>query len=437
MRELAVDSRQDTCRVITACRSCGGRSLAEILSLGELHVSNFVDDPAAFASLPYPLDLVLCDVSSGGCGLLQLRHTVPPKLMYRNYWYRSGMNRTMSQHLAGISSAAWALRPLKAGDIVLDIGANDGTLLRSYQTSGLVRVGFEPAENLVAHAAAGTDRIFNDFFSHAPFAAAFPGRRAKVITAIAMFYDLDDPNAFVRDVARTLDADGVAVIEMHYLPAMLAQNSFDAICHEHLEYYALTPLERLLERHGLEVFDVEENVINGGSFRAYIRHAGSATGAGLAGSDERLRAMRAQESKLGLGTPVPYEAFAARVRAVRDRLSAFVRAETAAGKRVYVYGASTKGNTILQFCGLDRTLIAAAAERNPDKWGKHTVATNIPIVSETEARAARPDYFLVLPWHFLPEFREREAAFLAGGGKFLVPLPEPRLIGADGEQYLA
>ncbi len=426
-----------THRVITACRACGRPELLDILSLGELYVSNFVDADEAPDHRPYPLELVLCDPSRGGCGLLQLRHTVSPELMYRNYWYRSGMNQTMTDELGDIARSCEAARPLAAGDIVVDIGANDGTLLRAYRNPGLVRVGFEPAKNLLAYAQAGTTKIFSDFFSWKLFTEAFGAKRAKVITAIAMFYDLDDPNAFVADIRRTLDPEGLFVIEMHYLPATLAKNAFDAICHEHLEYYSLFSLSNLLRRHDLEIFDAELNDINGGSFRVYVRHRGSPVGIGRPGAAERLHGLVRSERELGLESRAVYEDFTKRVHAFRERLVSFIRSETAQGKKVYVYGASTKGNTLLQFFDLDHRLITAAAERNPAKWGKKTIATAIPIISEAEARAARPDYFLALPWHFLPEFVTREEEFLKAGGKFLVPLPEPKIIGHGSEVRLA
>lgn len=403
--------------------------LHPILSLGRLFVSDFVDDAAAVQKAERaPLDLVLCDVSSGGCGLLQLKHTVSPKAMYRNYWYRSGVNRTMTEELTRIAHAAEAVARLGPRSIVVDIGCNDGTLLRAYQTRGLRRVGFEPAKNLAPYAAKRTSKIFNAFFAAAPFMRVFGAERAKVITAIAMFYDLDDPDRFVADAARVLHPEGVFIIQMSYLPLMLLQNAFDNICHEHIEYYALAPLEHLLTRHGLEVFDVDLNDVNGGSFRTYIRHIGSAAGGGRRGAAERLERLRLAERRLRLHTPAPYRAFAKRVEALRIRTAGFVKKAAAAGKKVYVYGASTKGNTLLQYYGLDSSVIPAAAERNPAKWGKKTIGTHIPIVSEEQARAERPDYFLVLPWHFLPEFLDREKEFRAAGGKFIVPLPKFRVI---------
>ncbi len=412
-----------------SCRICGQRNLIPILSLGELYVSDFVADKTPDDAEKPPLDLVLCNIKDGGCGLLQLRHTVSHEAMYRNYWYRSGMNKTMTDELNSIASKAEELVKLRAGDYVIDIGANDGTLLRGYRTPGIHKIGYEPAWNLGKYNSVGTTKVFNDFFGHEPWEKEFGSKKAKVITAIAMFYDLEHPNKFVGDIAKCLDSEGVFIIQMSYLPLMLSQNAFDNVCHEHVKYYSLLSLENLLTRQGLEVFDVETNDVNGGSFRIYIQHKGKGKTIKVsAGAAERIATMRAEEKQLGLGDKKVYTAFVERVESIKKQLCDFIKTETAQGKKVYVYGASTKGNTLLQYFGLDCTLITAAAERNPDKWGKKTVGTHIPIISEEQARADKPDYFLVLPWHFIKEFRQREKAYFENGGKFIVPLPEFQII---------
>jgi len=414
-------------RVIGQCRSCGNKRLVPILSLGTMYVSNFVDAPGE-KLVKAPLDLVLCN-GKNSCSLLQLRHTVALGLMYRNYWYKSGMNKTMVDALADIANKAEQLVELEEEEVVLDIGCNDGTLLRSYGKKGIKLAGFEPAVNLLPYAEKGTTKIINDFFSSKEFKRHFRNQKAKIVTSIAMFYDLDEPNKFVADIVECLDGAGVWVIQMSYLPSMLEQNAFDNICSEHLEYYSLASLERLLERHGLEVFDVELNDVNGGSFRAYVKHASSNAVKPFDGAGNRVKGLRESEKRLGLQEKKTYQRFAGRVNKIKKSVVDFIRKETLKGKKVYVYGASTKGNTLLQYFGLDYRLIKAAAERNPGKWGKKTVGTMIPIISEEQARAEKPDYFLVLPWHFLEEFREREKAFFQSGGKFIVPLPEFRVTG--------
>jgi len=389
--------------------------LTDVLNLGELHLSAFVDPGQDTPK--YPLDLVLCD----DCSLVQLRHTVPADEMYRNYWYRSGTNHSMTQELRDIARAA-TLALGKDKFVALDIGCNDGTLLRAYDVARVTTIGFEPAKNLQQYAKKGVDCVVSNFFNAQDFHVVSP-TRADIVTSIAMFYDLDDPNAFVEDVSDVMADDGVWVIQMADLKSMLDRTMWDNICHEHLEYYSLIALENLLDEHGFYVEDVQQNDVNGGSLRVFVRkdaHDGA--------SSERVLAMRDAELEDGLDTAKPYTAFAERVESRTRELVDFVKTEAAAGKKIYAYGASTKGNTLLQYAGLDHTSIVAAVERNPDKWGKLTVGTHIPIISEEQARAERPDYFLVLPWHFKDEFIDRESKFLESGGAFIFPLPEFRVI---------
>ena len=413
----------------TTCRACDG-SLEPVLSLGEHYVSDF-PAPEVGDGTKAPLDLVLCTA----CKLLQLRHTVPPDTLYRNYWYRSGTNSTMREALADITHQAERLVRLRAGEVVLDIGCNDGTLLGSYRTQGIVRVGFDPAQNLTEYARQVADTVVPTFFDAGAFSevTSLRGRRPRVVTSIAMFYDLESPNRFVADVRAVMDPEGLWIVQMSSLALMLKQNAFDNICHEHLEYYSLGSMETLLERHGMRVVDVEENSVNGGSFRLYIRNAdadpkgfGDETYRGL--SSDRVDLLRDKERELGLDSNETYQEFAFRVSRIRRDVVEFVRQQATAGKRVFVYGASTKGNTLLQYFGLDREVIGAAAERNPAKWGRETVGTRIPIISEEEARAQSPDFFLVLPWHFIVEFERREKDYFYGGGRFIVPMPRFSLL---------
>jgi SAM-dependent methyltransferase len=384
--------------------------------------------PGESSAQKAPLELALCR----RCRLVQLRHTVDPNDLYRNYWYKSGTNQTMRVALADIANKAETLIHLQEAELVLDIGCNDGTLLAAYRTGGIVRLGIDPSD-VAENARKVADKLVVDFFSQESFRSVAGDARAKIITSIAMFYDLPDPNRFVADVKECLDKDGLWIIQMSYLPLMLQTNEFGNVCHEHLEYYSLQSLEYLLNLHEFEIVDAELNDINGGSLRAYIRNRDAdpenfadATYRELA--RDRVQAMREQELKLGLADRDIYREFAFRVERIKRDTVDFVREAVGRGKKVHVYGASTKGNTVLQYFGLDHTLIAAAAERNPDKWGRVTVGTNIPIISETEARAAMPDYFLVLPWHFLQEFMAREHDYLYSGGRFIVPFPHFTLI---------
>lgn len=413
----------------STCRVCSS-ALESILDFGEHYVSDF-PKPGEDDGILAPLHLVLCR----RCRLLQLKHTVPAENMYRNYWYRSGTNQTMRSALADIANKAETLTHLQPSDAVLDIGCNDGTLLSAYRTGGIYRIGCDPAENMAQYSRACAEKVIVDFFSAERFAQdpELANRRPKIVTSIAMFYDLEQPGKFVSDIKAVMHLDGLWIIQMSYLPLMLKTNEFGNVCHEHLEYYSLQSLEYLLNLYGFEVVDVELNGINGGSLRAYIRNRGADPQA--FGDEtyrqlamERVQDLRESEIKLGLNDKAIYEEFAMRVARIRSDIVDYITEQKRQGKTIYVYGASTKGNTVLQYFGLDHKLITAAAERNADKWGRHTVGTHIPIVSEAEARAARPDFFLVLPWHFLEEFMTREHEYLVNGGRFIVPFPYFTLI---------
>lgn len=341
----------------------------------------------------------------------------------------------MRAALADIANQTESLIRLQMGDSVLDIGCNDGTLLSSYKTKEIYRVGFDPAENLAVLSRKVADKVLTGFFEAEPVLnnPDLRGKRPKIVTSIAMFYDLEDPNKFVSDVKKVMDPDGVWVMQMSYLPLMLTQHDFANICHEHLEYYSLESLEYLLNFHGFQLVDAVLNSVNGGSIRAYIRNREAneisfGDGAYRQQAAARLDCLRHRESKLDLRKPRAYLEFGMWVERIKQDVSSFVVEQTKRGKTICVYGASTKGNTMLQYFGLDHRLITCASERNPDKWGKVTVGSRIPIVSEEEARRAKPDCFLVLPWHFLEEFCEREKDYLLGGGRFLVPLPHFTLI---------
>jgi NDP-4-keto-2,6-dideoxyhexose 3-C-methyltransferase len=337
----------------------------------------------------------------------------------------------MREALADISGAAAKLVNLKSGDSVLDIGCNDGTLLGSYTIPGLYTIGFDPAQNLAVFSREIADNVLVGFFDADRFLADpdLQKFRPKVITSIAMFYDLDDPNKFVSDIRRIMHPEGVWIVQMSYLPLMLKQNDFGNICHEHLEYYSLQSLEHLLRRHGFSIADAQLNDVNGGSIRVFIRNRDADPSAfGNEGywkqAGDRVSVLRDSEAELGLDRMTPYREFAERVEGIKRQVCDFIRDKVERKQKVFVYGASTKGNTMLQYFGLDNSVIMAAAERNPDKWGMVTVGTRIPIISEAEARAAKPDYFLVLPWHFIEEFKARETAYLSSTGRFIVPLPQ-------------
>jgi hypothetical protein len=373
-----------------------------------------------------PMVLVRCDVSKDekGCGLLQLAHSFPVEVLYANYWYRSGVNETMRNHLKGIAAEATAL--LSGDNLrVVDIGCNDGTLLRCYPES-FDRIGVDPSD--IAAEIAPPIRIVNTAFPSDSAASVLTGRKADIVTSIAMFYDLDDPVEFARSVNSILASTGIWILEMSYLPAMLKQNAMDTICHEHQEYYSLAVLEFIMKRAGLRVFGAELNEINGGSIRCYVTHAGCEQYDGPS-TRTFLTQLRLSEFDLGLDADEPYAAFQARILALRGELRGLLVSLKHEGKRVHVYGASTKGNVLLQWCGIDRGLVECAADRNPEKHGARTIGTEIPIIAEEESRAMKPDYYLVLPWHFRDEFLRRERATIMAGTKMIFPLPKLEIVG--------
>lgn len=398
------------------CRVCGSTDLTFLFSLGEQYVNNFVDPGKEHDGIRYPIELELCR----NCSLVQLRHTAPQEILYsRHYWYRSGVTQTMRDALYNVFMSAMKLATPHPGDVALDIGSNDGTLLRNYP-KWMTTVGVEPADNLFEEGQRNVDVLIHDFWDAADYHGLVE-KKAKIITALGMFYDLDDPNAFIRDVADCLEPNGVFIAQLMCLRNMIDQGDVGNLAHEHLEFYSLRSLDRLLNAHGLEIMDIQHNYINGGSYRLYCRHIGSALQP-FKHAEHRLANLRAMES--GLDDPDFYVRFFYRLERNKRECVEFIRNAVAHGKRVWVYGASTKGNVILQYYGLDKTLIEGAAERSPEKWGKVTIGTGIPITSEEAARAARPDYFLVLPYAFIKEFVAREAAWQEQGGRFIVPLPE-------------
>lgn len=391
----------------TDCRLCGAR-LNDVLDLGMFAPSDFVreqlDEPKV------PLLLTQCE----DCQLVQLRHTMDRDQLYRHFWYLSGINPSMVESLRDVVDGVQKRVTLQPGDTVVDIGTNDGTLLTLYP-SGVNKVGFEPARNLATQALAACDTFVNDYFETSD--VEFP--QAKVITSIAMFYDLDQPGQFVERVRRSLCADGIWVVQMTDLVRMLLANAFDNVCHEHLCYYSLAQLKTLVEGYGLEIFDVEFNDVNGGSLRAYIASKDAYAHRPMVG--EAL----ADEACYLAGDAIAK--FSQRVQSAKSRVVEFIRKERAAGKHFHALGASTKGNTLLQYFGIGEAEIDCAAEVNPDKYGLRTAGSNIPIVSQEDSLAQHPDYYLVLPWHFIRFFLKAQAPYLATGGSLLTPLPEPTL----------
>jgi hypothetical protein len=413
-----------------SCRVCGSTALTKVIDLGPQFLQGSFIKPGK--EMPpmrrTPLTLVRCDPTKdeNACGLLQMEHSVPPEVLYSAYWYRSGTNQTMRNHLRKIVEDALSLLNRRNG-IALDIGCNDGTLLGNYPDTFL-RLGVDPSD--VAQQVQPPSIVVQDVFPSTELTKLLAGRKCDIITSIAMFYDIEDPLGFCNHIKDTLALNGIWIFEMSYMPAMLRMNSYDTICHEHLEYYSLAVIEYILKRCGLKVFNAEESDINGGSLRCYAIHQDNFTYRGTEFS-HKLQELRQAEFDLELDTDKPYRNFQDHINVHREELVRVLKDLKKQGKVIHIYGASTKGNTILQWCGIDNRIIDVAAERNPDKYGAMTLGTDIPIVSEAESRAMKPDYYLVLPWHFKNEFVEREKETLRDGTAFIFPLPTVQIVTAD------
>ncbi len=401
------------------CRLSGSPNLIPVLHLGMQELTGVFPVPGEQVTSG-PLDLVWCPES----GLLQLGHSFDAGEMYGdNYGYRSGLNASMVSHLTHKVSYLERLADLKSGDTVLDIGSNDATSLKAYTTSGITRIGIDPTGNKFKQYYPDNITLVPDFFSAANYRKT-NAAPARIVTSIAMFYDLDDPLAFARDVASALAPDGLWHFEQSYLPSMLRTNSYDTICHEHLEYYSLGAVTKILEAADLKLIDVQLNGVNGGSFAVTAARKTS----GLRANDAVINWLLEQEDRMGLNTVRPFREFEDRTFRHRADLMRLLRALAADGKTVLGYGASTKGNVTLQFCGVTPAEVPAIAEVNPEKYGRMTPGTHIAIISEADARKMNPDYFLVLPWHFKEGILHREQEYIAGGGKFIFPFPEIEII---------
>lgn len=411
------------------CRVCGSSALTPVIGLGEQYLQgSFVKEGKEFPPhRKIPTSLVRCDPMKDehACGLLQIEYTVPPEILYSAYWYRSGTNFTMQNHLKGIVTQAMGMTT-ESQTRVLDIGCNDGTLLGFYPPN-FEKYGIDPSD--IAREVKIDATIIQDMFPSQELTKGLGDKKFDIITSIAMFYDLEDPIAFTQEIKKLLSDKGIWIFEMSYMPTMLAMNAYDTICHEHLEYYSLAVIEFILSQADMKIFNAELNNINGGSIRCFATHSDNF---GLKREEftRCLKALRQEEFDLELDTDKPYRNFQDRINIHRDELNSTLKKMKREGKKIHIYGASTKGNTILQWCGIDNRIVDVAAERNPDKFGASTLGTDIPIVSEEESRAMKPDYYLVLPWHFKQEFVEREKAILRAGTGMIFPLPKIEIVSA-------
>ncbi len=406
---------------ISKCRISNSSNLHKILDLGKHSLTGVFPKQKDEIITKGPLELVWCEES----GLVQLNHSFEPSEMYgTNYGYRSGLNNSMVQHLKFKIERIISLNILNKDDVVLDIGSNDGTLLSFYKNLGVKKYGMDPTAGKFKKYYDADIKIIEDFFSKDSFLRISKNKKAKVVTSIAMFYDLEDPSKFVSDINDILDEDGIWHFEQSYLPTMLRMNSYDTVCHEHIEYYTLNVVNELLKKNDLKIINVELNAVNGGSFAVTAAKKNSS----LSANNEIVNWLIEKEKRMNLNTLQPYQEFEKRVFQHKKDLRDLIKSIKASGKNIAGYGASTKGNVLLQFCELTNKEISCIAEINKEKFGSFTPGTNIPIMSEEEVKKTKPDYMLVLPWHFRDTIIKREQEYLKSGGRLIFPLPDIEVI---------
>ena len=396
---------------ISKCRLCSNKKLLKVYSFGNLFVSNFVLKKDINNGIKAPLNLVYCK----NCKLLQLQHSAPQEIMYKKfYWYRSGITNTMKKALKDIFLTVKKMSILNKGDTILDIGANDGTLLKYFKKEKYVTIGCEPAKNLTKFLKKNCKYILNNFWNSEDLKKILKSKKIKkpkLITAIGMFYDLEDPSEFIANAAEVLDNNGVFIAQLMCLKSMLNKNDLGNICHEHLEFYSYDSLKYLFEKNGLKIFKIEENDINGGSYRIFCR--------------KNITRSIVYKEKTNLSE---IKKFIQRVELNKKKCLTFLTNAVKKRSKVFIYGASTKGNTLLQYYGINHKLIKFAADRSPEKWRKYTIGSGVKIISENDARNLNPDYFFVMPYAFIKEFIRRERKWLKGGGKFILPYPNFKII---------
>jgi hypothetical protein len=406
---------------INECRICNNSNLIPILSLGYQSLTGIFPREINHEITTGPLALVWCRQ----CGLLQLSISYDLKEMYGDsYGYRSGLNSSMVNHLTGKIHALEKMVNLNHDDVVLDIGSNDATSLKAFSTPNITRVGIDPTGYKFKEFYMDDIQLLPEFFSAEIYKNSIY-KKAKLITTIAMFYDIESPIQFAKDIEAILDDNGIWHFEQSYMPSMLRMNSYDTICHEHLEFYSLHVIKYILEEAGLKMINVGMNAVNGGSFAVTACKVNNLT---FPVNNTIIDWMFTQEIRMGLDLLNTYKNFEERVYRHRSDLIRLVKGLVKDGKKILGYGASTKGNVLLQFCNFTNKEIIAIADVNPDKYGCYTPGTKIPIVSEEDANKLCPDYYIVLPWHFKEGIIKRESNYLAKGGKLIFPLPEIEII---------
>jgi SAM-dependent methyltransferase len=400
------------------CRSCGGGNLQLVLSLGNTPLANslLTDEQLKQPEPQYPLELAFCP----DCSLVQITETVPPEILFRDYLYFSSFSDSMLAHAKNITDRLISTRNLGPDSLVVEIASNDGYLLQYFKAAGIPVLGIEPASNIARVAEQRGIRTVNEFFGD-PLAQQLRREetRADVIIGNNVLAHVADLNGFMRGIATLLKDNGVAQFEAPYLKDLLDHCEFDTIYHEHLCYFSLTALDRLACRHGLRVVDVERVAIHGGSIRVQFALNGQPSPA--------VQAMLADESAWVLDSKT-YAGFAARVEQVGVKLRALLTDLKKQGKRIAAYGAAAKGSTLLNYFRIGAETLDFVVDRSTHKQGRHMPGVHLPILAPEELRQRQPDYALLLTWNFADEIFKQQALYRQQGGKFIIPIPEPKVI---------
>jgi len=415
--------------VIEKCRICYNDSINEVLKLEPQYVATtFVtnNENNPMAKIKIPLTLILCKK----CGLVQLKETVRPDLLYKNYFYRTAINDTMKRDLQDVVNYAVENVKTEKDDVVVDIGANDCTMLSMYPDH-LKKFGIEPATNIDWSHVNKSITIVNNYFSKDTVLKATNGKKAKIISATAVFYDFDDPNIAAKDIKDVLHEDGVCVIQVSYLLDTIRDMNFYDVVHEHLEYYSLKSINYLMERNGLKIIDATTNFVNGGSLRVLVTHKENSRP-----KSKRYKEILYEDKKWNLEELDTYVQYEHKIKDIIKKSREFIVNEIENGGTVIGLGASTKGNVLLQICGIGKDLLPYISDRNKEKVGLRTLGTDIEIISEEKAREINPSAMLVIPWNFKEEVLSREKDYIQNGGKMLFLMPRPYFVDKNGEHYL-